>query len=374
MNAIDDALYQKSLLPLKDGSGKEIPLPSIFGANTLGLLPTINFGLPSGFSAQSAGQGITNVPTFGHDPRWPFLGTDTVQSISDKVTWLKGSHNFKAGFYYERMARNVAVYETYQPQGIYYFGSDRASPVDTGYPYSNLLSGNFTQVIDFTEAAFTRLDEFGAFSLAWSEVASHTKLRLVEANRLQEASSPTARTTSARSTNARYNQEEWFVQDTWKLSRRVTLDYGARFFVVGPLYSVGATLGLFQGSAYSASKSGQLLYPAMVNGQKASVNLATGQTFSYVRQGTFDTGSYPAGGIPFSGIVQYPNSFFHTPPVQVGPRAGLAWDVFGNGRTALRAGFGIAYGRPWNVDMIGAAHYWFIWRQFLGEFGSIIFK
>ena len=207
VDPIDSTLYQKSLLPLKDANGQTVSLPSLFGVNTQNLLPTINFGFPSGFSAQSSGQGITGAaPTFGHDPRWPFVGTDLVQSITDKVTWIKGSHTIKAGFYYERMARNVAVYETYQPQGTYYFGSDKASPVDTGYPYSNLATGGFYA--------------YG------------------EDNRSRQIN------------HARYNQEEWFVQDTWKINRRLTLDYGARFFVVGPLYSVGAQLGIFQGSAY----------------------------------------------------------------------------------------------------------------------------
>ena len=309
VDPIDSSSYQKSLLPLKDANGQTVPLPSLFGVNTQNLLPTINFGFPSGFSAQSSGQGVTGAsPTFGHDPRWPFVGTDTVQSITDKVTWIKRSHTIKAGFYYERMARNVAVYETYQPQGTFYFGSDKASPVDTGYPYSNLATGGFYA--------------YG------------------EDNRSRQIN------------HARYNQEEWFVQDTWKINRRLTLDYGARFFVVGPLYSVGAKLGIFQGSAYDPKTTGTLLLPALVGGQKAAVNPVTGTVYPFVRQGTFDPLSYR--GNPFSGVVQYPTSFFHTPPPQIGPKIGLAWDVFGNGKTALRTGIGITYGRPWNVDQIGA--------------------
>ena len=202
VNAIDDALYSNSLLPLKSTSGSTIALPSLFNANSQNLLPTINLGLPSGFSAQSSGLGVTNGPTFGHDPRWPFVGTDLLQSINDKVTWIKGQHSLKAGVYFEHMARNVSVYQTYNPQGTYYFGVDKASPVDTAYPYSNLLTGAF---------------------FAYGE---DNKKQI---------------------NHARYNQFEWFVQDSWKASRRLMFDYGVRFYVVGPLQATGGTLGPFPG-------------------------------------------------------------------------------------------------------------------------------
>src|SRR5215469_7917403 len=52
--------YENSLLPLKDANGNALTLPRInpASANTLNLLPQVNFCLPSGYSAQSAGQGI----------------------------------------------------------------------------------------------------------------------------------------------------------------------------------------------------------------------------------------------------------------------------------------------------------------------------
>jgi hypothetical protein len=302
--------YANSKLPLKGADGQPIPLTNVFGANSMNLLPNIDFTFPNGFTAQSAGQTVTNAPGFGFDSRWPFDGTDQVQNMTANLSWTKGRHNTKFGFYFEKMARNVSIYSTYNTAGTYYFGSDTASPVDTGYPFSNLLAGSM---------------------YAYGE-------------------------DNAKQTNhARYNQIEWFAQDTWKVNRRLTFDLGMRFQLMGALRTAGQTLSIFSPNAFTASKAGQLLFPALVNGQKASINPVTGATYPYSRQGTFDPASYSASGTPFTGMVQSVGSLWKTPPVQLGPRAGFALDIFGDGKTALRGGFGIYYTRAHSVDNIGAA-------------------
>ena len=189
-----------------------------------------------------------------------------MQTVQDKITWVKGRTQSKAGFYIESMARNVSVYSVYNAAGTYYFGSDRANPLDTNYPYANALLGSIFAYGD-----------------------DNTKLV----------------------NHAHYTQIEWYLQDTWKVSRRLTLDYGVRFYRVGDLNSQGATLGLFDTASYDPSKAGQLLYPGVLGrgttatcptANKIAINPKTGATFPYVRQGTFDTSSYPASGMPFSGI------------------------------------------------------------------------
>jgi hypothetical protein len=311
--------YAQSLLPLKDANGNTLTLPRINqNSNILNLLPAVSFGLPSGFSAQSSGQGVTAAPTFSLDSRWPFTGTDQLQTIQDKVTWVKGPHTLKAGIYYERMARNVSVYSVYNAAGTYYFGSDRSNPLDTNYPYANAMLGSIFAYGD-----------------------DNTKLV----------------------NHARYSQLEWYLQDTWKLSRRVTIDFGARFSRVGDLNSQGGTLGLFNAASYNASQVGQLLYPGCSvpvttttcpTVDKIAINPKTGVVFPYVRQGTFDTSSYAAGSLPYSGIKYYQSHFFNVAPIQVDPRIGFAWDIFGDGKTAMRGGFGMITGRNWTVDYIGA--------------------
>ncbi|HVW86151.1 MAG TPA: carboxypeptidase regulatory-like domain-containing protein [Bryobacteraceae bacterium] len=315
----DPSLYSASQLPLKSG-GQTLGLPTIFpaSANYLNLLPAVNFGLPSGFSATSAPTGIPNLPQFGFDSRWPFDGTDSLTTITDNITWIKGSHSIKAGFYFEHDARNVSVYSVYNTAGTYYFGSDLGNPTDTGDPFSNALVGS---------------------------LYGYGQDNVKQINR------------------ARYKQVEWFLQDTWKVNRRLTVDAGLRFQILGALYGAGEALGVFDGKSYSPSQQGQLLFPYCTTavasnascpaGSKGSINPATGATYAYARQGTFDPATYSANGTPFSGI-QTSNDFFKTPPLQYGPRVGFAYDVFGDGKMAIRGGFGIFYGRAFGVDTIGA--------------------
>ena len=247
-------LQANQLSALKGADGQVVSLPKIYANNESGLMsdliPNIRF---TALSAQAAGQGITNPPAFTFDSRFPFFGTDQIESLTDNVSWIKGSHSLKFGYYFERMARNVAVYSLYNTNGSYYFGSDTASPHDTGYGYSNLLIGSVQ-----------------AYGEDNGRITDH----------------------------ARYNQFEWFAQDSWRFSRRVTLDIGIRFQYPGAYSSAGSTLSFFDRADYDPTKSGQLLWPAMVNGQSVSVNPLTGASYQLARGGFFDPASYPRTAAP----------------------------------------------------------------------------
>ncbi|HVV71433.1 MAG TPA: hypothetical protein VHI52_08040, partial [Verrucomicrobiae bacterium] len=302
-------------------NGESVSFPDLFpGANDQNLLPNIDFTTAGGgFSQQIAPtQGVQNAPTFGVNSRWPFRGTDQITSVTDTVSWIKGTHTVKFGFYLEHNSRNVTIYNNFNIGGTAYFDPDRANPNDTNWAYSNALIGSMF-----------------AYGTDNKRQINHS----------------------------RYTTYEAFIQDTWKVNRRLTLDYGLRIQSIGPVTDKGADLGFFDTATYDNGKVGQLLFPGCAGAVTASgcakadliaVNPKTGKQYPFAQVGTFDPLSYGSGSYPWSGVKFYKSSFWNR-DFNLGPRIGFAYDVFGDGKMAVRGGFGMFYGRATSTDNIGAS-------------------
>jgi len=124
--------------------------------------------------------------------------------------------------------------------------------------------------------------------------------------------------------------------------------------VIQPAYSLGAT---------SASSPATTTTPASLASfyfqlswwTEVAVNPKTGRTYPIGRATLFDPASYPSNGSPYSGIVQYDSKFFHTPPIQLGPRAGFAWNSR-KWQDGASRWFRYLLRLPYGVDTIGASN------------------
>ncbi|MBI3469856.1 MAG: TonB-dependent receptor [Candidatus Solibacter usitatus] len=258
-------------------------------ANPRNLIPNATFG------------GIPNAGQLNIEQRFPFFGTNNIWNYSDNLSWIVGKHSTKFGIFVERGTRNAARSTAFN--GTFNFDRNATNPLDTGYAYSNGLLG----VVN-----------------SYTESNGH----------------PNA--------HARYVNVEWYVQDTWKVNRRFTVDAGVRFYYIKPTISANDTLGAFDLATYDAARQPPLIRPFLdSNRVRFGRDPVTGQLVPAVKIGTFSS----AAGTPYQGMKLYQEGILNTPPIQVSPRIGLAWDIFGDGRTAVRTGFGIFYDR-FNDDQI----------------------
>lgn len=244
-----------------------------------------------------AGSRIGNEQRFGTNNA-PFFNYNTTIEAIDNVSKVWGPHVLKAGLYIQRSRKDQTSFAN--SNGDIGFGDDASNPLDTGFGFANMAAGVYTT---FNQAS-------GYFTGQY-----------------------------------RYTNVEWYLQDTWKVNRRLTLDFGMRFQWIQPQYDAALQTATFLQERYDATKAARLYYPTLVNGVKVAVDRATGLNAPATAIGKIvpNTGSI-SNGIARAG-TDIDRGLIKDRGIHYAPRFGFAYDVSGKQSIVLRGGAGIFYDR-----------------------------
>ncbi len=173
--------------------------------NPQNLVPNINFGAP--LSGNLA-------PTLNNAFSSEFVEHFTVgDNLSKNFT----NHILKFGVYFERgMTDSLPA----GGNGALTFNVDANNPNDAGYPYANAVLGNFRT---YTEPTIRREAGF-----------SFTNL-------------------------------EWYAQDNWRVNRKLTFEYGLRFYWHPPEFESEDFMSSASLASFDRSKAVRLYLPAPGN-------------------------------------------------------------------------------------------------------------
>ncbi|MDR3701914.1 MAG: carboxypeptidase-like regulatory domain-containing protein [Candidatus Sulfopaludibacter sp.] len=256
------------------------------------VLPQFQFGGVSGGSSMNFTRNGTSAGNYEN--------FNTIWTVTDNISKIVGRHTFKAGVYIEK---NNKI----QPSTPAYAGSFNFSP-DTLNALGNTTNG-------YANALLGYVDSY-----------SQTTARAVF--------------------NTQYWNAEFYIQDNWKVTSRLTLDLGLRFYHQTPQVDLNDTFSNFFPSQYSASAAPRVYIPGTSSGKRVAIDPGTGTVAPVAYIGLYVPNSgNPANGMALLGVNGTPNTTYNQSALALAPRLGFAYDLTGDGKTALRGGFGIYYNR-----------------------------
>ncbi len=247
---------------------------------------------------------------------WPWHNKADDYQIRDDVSWTKGAHQIKMGGSWALYKKVQDLFG--QTQGGYSFnGTYTAEPAALCPPPASCTSG-----------------------VGYADM-------LLGLGNYQEL---------AVQDHGLWNNVSWaaYIQDNWRVNRRLTLNLGVRWDGVPHTYEANNRMGNFYPSLYN--KANAAVFDSSGNICNAADTLCSGASPGLGSSPNPILAGIPLylNGIGTPGQNGVPKGLVNNHWAAFGPRLGFAYDLTGNAKTVVRGGFGIMYERIQGNDMYNA--------------------
>jgi hypothetical protein len=227
--------------------------------------------------------------------------TNPIYTWKDNVAYTVGRHTLKFGAYLEKYQKNEEF--GFNTQGFYTFGN--GWPGSTGNALADMYLGNIKQYQEGT----LNFNGHPAGGYGYGHF--------------------------------RRTDLEPYFQDDFKVSKRLTLNLGVRYYYFVPWHDISHPQPFdssFIPSQYNPAAESALVFSPQTGSPILVSNPSTGQVNNFTAFGN---------GLVFCSKGGIPTGCYYPYHGAVGPRFGFAFDPTGSGKTSIRGGYGL-YFEPGN--------------------------